>query len=117
MTIKNLNEVQLREILNKNFTPSKEIMTPERLFGRQAHLCQIGRAFNSEGRNIFIFGDRGIGKTSLARTAAKLNNFQEEKYIYIPCGEFSSFGDVMKAVGQSVILVEDRMKSLREAEA
>ena len=107
MPIKELNEVQLSEILNKHFTPSKEIITPERLFGREVHLRQIGRAFNSEGRNVFIFGDRGIGKTSLARTAAKVNNFQEENYIYVPCGEFSRFGDIMEAVARSAIPITE----------
>lgn len=84
-------------------------MTPDRLFGREAHLRKIARAFNSEGRNVFIFGDRGIGKTSLAVTAAKVNNFRERKHIYIPCGECSSFGDVMEAIGQSKVSVSDRM--------
>ena len=67
MPIKGLNDVQLGEILNAHLTPSKEIAEPSRLMGRDHHLLRIARAFNSEGRNIFIFGDRGIGKTSLAR--------------------------------------------------
>ena len=97
MPITGLNQVQLSEILNRHLTPSKEIVTPERLFGREKYLRQIERAFNSEGRNVFIFGNRGIGKTSVAVTAATINNFRDEQHIYLPCGECSSFGEVVEA--------------------
>jgi len=110
MPIANINEVQLGEILNRHFTPSEEIRTPDRLFGREKYLKQIARALNSEGRNIFIFGDRGIGKTSVARTAAKLNNHAEESHIYAPCGVCSSFGEVIQAIGNNNIPITERVK-------
>jgi len=99
MAIANLNDVELTQILNDHLTPSKEILNEDRLFGRETHLRQIARALSSEGRNIFIFGDRGIGKTSVARTAAKLHNFADNEHIYIPCGKTSSFGDIIQAIG------------------
>ncbi len=110
MPIKGLNDLELAAILNAHLTPSKEILTPERLVGREQCLLQIGRALNSEGRNVFIFGDRGVGKTSVARTAATIHNFAETAHIYVACGESTSFGQIVQAVGNAVIPVSKRLR-------
>lgn len=109
MPIRGLNDVQLGEILSAHLTPSKEIADPARLKGRDAQLIRVARTFNSEGRNIFIHGDRGVGKTSLARTAATVNNFAGAEHIYVACGENTSFGEVLQAVGNAVVPVARRM--------
>lgn len=113
MAIQDLNEVELREILNAHLTPSKEIVTPERLLGREKYLRQIERAFNSEGRSVFIYGDRGVGKTSVAVTAAALNNFADEGCIYVPCGAGSTFGEIIQMIGKHVTPVQNRIRPKR----
>ena len=74
MAIQNCSEEAFREILKQYFTPARAISSPEFLRGRQVLLNKIDRAFNSEGKHVMIFGDRGVGKTSLARTAAFLQH-------------------------------------------
>jgi len=98
MTIADIENDDLAKILKELLTPSKEITTPERLFGRERRLKEIERSFGSEGRNIFIYGDRGVGKTSLAVTAAFLNNDSAHEPIYVPCGSNTSFPDVLGAI-------------------
>jgi Cdc6-like AAA superfamily ATPase len=115
MPIKGLNEIQLAEILGAHLTPSKEILTPERLLGREQCLKQINRAFSSDGRNVFVYGDRGIGKTSVARTAATINNFAETSHIYVACGEDTSFGQIIQAIGNDVIPVAKRLRPKKVA--
>jgi len=110
MPIRGISEEELRKVLKTHLTPSKEIDSPERLLGREMELRRIARALNSEGRNIFIFGDRGIGKTSVALTAAHLNNSSRDEAIYVPCGVGSSFGEVVQAIGNAVIPVAERIK-------
>jgi hypothetical protein len=73
MTIPNVSDERLKEILSENLTPSDTIKTPDRLFGREKMLQRIDRAFSSPGRQIFIYGDRGVGKTSVALTSAFLH--------------------------------------------
>lgn len=110
MTIKNLTDDELSQILGAFLTPSKEITTPERLFGRDKSLTEISRAFASEGRQVFIFGDRGVGKTSLAVTAAHLHNDASHAPIYVPCGETTTFGDVLQAIGAAREPVANRVE-------
>ena len=113
MPIRGVDEQELRAVLKAHLTPSKEVDSPERLLGRETELRRIERALNSEGRNIFIFGDRGVGKTSVAVTAANLNNSSSGEPIYIPCGQGSSFGQVMQAIGNAVVPTAERMRPSR----
>ncbi len=74
MTIAAVTEEQFRDVLRRHFTPARPISSTEYLRGREAKLRQIDRAFNSDGKHIFVHGDRGVGKTSLARTAALIHS-------------------------------------------
>ena len=100
MAIRDFEEHQFQEILKKYLTPSGTIKTPERLFGRQKLLTQIQRAINSTGRQVMIYGDRGVGKTSLAYTSAYLLNDSASEPIYVVCGEDDSFADIVLAIGR-----------------
>ena len=74
MAIAKLSEVEFKKALRLHLTPARPISSIEYLRGRQAKLTTIERAFNSAGKHVFIHGDRGVGKTSLARTAAIQHN-------------------------------------------
>jgi hypothetical protein len=86
VAIKNLDEAGFKKILKENLTPARAISTPEHLKGRAQNLKQIDRAFNSPGKHIFIYGDRGVGKTSLALTAAFLHQSADGEPILLTCG-------------------------------
>lgn len=109
ITIKGITDGQIHQILGEHLTPSHWIDKVERLLGREKYIKQIERAFASQGRNAFIYGDRGVGKTSLAVTAAKLHNYKKDHYIYVPCGETTSFSDVMLAVANTTIPIKKRL--------
>lgn len=111
MSIRNCDQDHLKEVLSKRLTPSAHITTPERLFGRDKKLTQIERAFNSSGRHIFIYGDRGVGKTSLALTAAYLHQNTSEEPVYALCGEDSTFSSVLYAVGANALPLKERMET------
>src|ERR1700738_2196253 len=109
MTIANISDQDLKQVLSENLTPSDSIKTPERLFGRESTLRMIDRALSSPGRQIFIHGDRGVGKTSLALTAAYLQTDSHLTPIQVMCGRYSTFAEVMQAIGNATIPVETRM--------
>ena len=110
MSIAGISEEAFRNIIAANLTPSEEIKTPERLFGRQKNLTSIDRALNSPGRQIFVYGDRGVGKSSLAVTAAHLHTGSANVPIYVPCGRLSGFSDVIQAVGNKTIGIVERFE-------
>src|SRR5262249_1591739 len=110
MSIPEISEDVLREILAENLTPSDTIKTPERLFGRDNTLTNIDRALNSQGRQIFIYGDRGVGKTSLALTAAYLHTGIENAPIYVMCGKTNDFSQVIQSIGNAVVPIKERLE-------
>jgi archaellum biogenesis ATPase FlaH len=86
VAIKGLDEDHFKEILQNNLTPARAISSPQHLKGRTRALRQIDRAFNSPGKHVFIFGDRGVGKTSLAQTAAFIQQSSTAEPILLACG-------------------------------
>lgn len=54
------------------FTPAKEVQDIDRFAGRRELLDALSNALQSEGAQIVLYGQRGIGKSSLARVLAQL---------------------------------------------
>ena len=48
--------------LNEIVSPSRPILSIEHLVGRDRELDRIEKALLAPGRNVFIFGERGVGK-------------------------------------------------------
>src|SRR6185437_9525102 len=78
-----LSEDQFGARLAGVLSPSRPIRTPEHLRGRERDLVTIKRALYATGRHIFIYGDRGVGKSSLAATAAYLYQSSDAEPIFI----------------------------------
>lgn len=79
--------------------PSSPIQSHEFLFGRDDQLDRIRRALMAPGRQVFIYGERGVGKSSLANAAAAEWQASEQMPIHISCGTTSTFASV---VGQLI---------------
>jgi uncharacterized protein len=110
MSILGIDEDKFGATLKSRLTPSTSIKTPERLYGRDKYLSAMARSLNSTGRQIFVYGDRGVGKTSLALTAAQVHTASKRKPIYVVCENESTFATVIQAVANSTIKVEDRIE-------
>lgn len=95
-----LAEHEFVSILKQNIRPAQPIDSPELLQGRTVILRDIGRTLHSPGMHVFIHGERGIGKTSIALTAAK--SFMRADPPYVGCDERSTFdglvGDICAAL-------------------
>ena len=70
MAIAGHDKTSLPNLLNQILSSSQPIRSAEFLLGREKNLRDIQRDLATKGRHVFIFGDRGVGKTSLAQTAA-----------------------------------------------
>ncbi len=72
-------------VLYEYLTPSHPIQSPEHLWGRTEDLKQAIEALGTPGRNLFVFGDRGVGKTSLAQTAAFQFQSADQEPVLLAC--------------------------------
>lgn len=58
--------------VRKIFTPHTPVNEVKHFFGRESEAARFVSVINSPGQHILVYGDRGVGKTSLAKTACKL---------------------------------------------
>jgi uncharacterized protein len=80
-------------------SPARPIQSIEFLQGRAKELERIHRALFAPGRHIFIYGDRGIGKSSLAAAAAAQVQSADSPYIDVSCSTDSTFRSVVANIG------------------
>src|ERR1700689_5091041 len=89
---------QFGKVLHENLRPTRPIESQEYLYGRAKQVQQVEQALYAPGRSIFIYGDRGVGKTSLAHTVAYLQQAADRDPVFIACGPSSTFSGVMSTV-------------------
>lgn len=64
--------VRIEKHLPTVFMPASPISTPELLKGRDNVIEDVRRGYRRIGSSIVMFGDRGVGKTSVAKVVSKL---------------------------------------------
>ena len=98
-----LSEQAFGEALDRVVSPSHPIDSIENLFGREEELDRIRKALFAAGRHVFIFGERGVGKSSLAATAAHQLQSSDKSYIDISCSPESTVSSILTAItGQAL---------------
>lgn len=70
MAIEGYSEEEFGTKLGVMLSASRPIHKIEQLKGRDKELDTIKKSLYAPGRHVFIFGDRGVGKSSLGQTAA-----------------------------------------------
>lgn len=66
-----MNREQLKIILNQVFTPIQPVQEKDFFRGRLNQLTKIVDAINEKGQHAILYGERGVGKTSLANIMYK----------------------------------------------
>lgn len=87
MAIKGLSRSAFEEVMAAYVRPSNAIDSFEHLVGRGKQLERIEEAVASPGKHVFIYGDRGAGKTSLAQTIAYAHNPSASTPVLVACGK------------------------------
>lgn len=103
MAIDGFDKHQFGTRLNEVLFASQPIQSIEHLYGREQELDQIEKALFAPGRHIFIYGDRGVGKSSLAATAANQYQDSSASYIDVSCGPDSTLRSIVANIAYSAI--------------
>lgn len=89
--------------LNEVVSASRPILSIEHLIGRRNELDRIDKALLATGRSVFIFGERGVGKSSLAATAANLKQSSDSDYIDVSCAPDSTLNSVVASIASQAL--------------
>jgi uncharacterized protein len=103
MAIVGFDRSKFERVIQTTLSPTTPIRSPEHLRGRERKLEDIRRALVQPGRNIFVFGDRGVGKTSLAQTAAFEHQSASNKPIFVGCDASSTFYSVAQEIAARLL--------------
>jgi energy-coupling factor transporter ATP-binding protein EcfA2 len=101
--IRNLRAVLVEDqssfgkMLGKVLSPSQPLNSEEYLRGREEQLQGIKRSLFQSGRHVLIHGLRGVGKSSLAQTAA-YSLAVEKDPIIVGCDSSSNFRSLIREI-------------------
>jgi len=98
-----VGEVDLIETLNTYLMPSTPVRREELLRGRAQDLQHVLQSLDAPGRNIFIYGDRGVGKSSLGQTAAYLKQSSDQEPVLLSCDPKSTFFSLARDIAKALI--------------
>ncbi len=105
MAIIKFDKERFQAVLHEVVFPANPVNSIEHLFGREAELDRIEKAIAAPGRHVFIYGDRGVGKSSLAASAANQYQSSDAAYIDVSCSRDSSFASVLANIAYQAVKV------------
>lgn len=81
------------------FTPHIPVDEIEHFFGREEEATRLVSVINSPGQHILVYGDRGVGKTSLAKTTCKvlLQKIQRGHFFEKSCDSKDTFASIFES--------------------
>lgn len=91
------------DIIAQNLTPRRPIRSAEYLRGRLPVLEDLERDLRHFHSVAFIYGHRGVGKTSLARTAAQNVHGSGNEHIYIACAPGARMLQIFREIGEEML--------------
>lgn len=89
--------------LNQLLSPARPIQSIEYLQGREKELSLIRKALFAPGRHVFIYGDRGVGKSSLAAAAANQTQSSDAPYIDVSCAPDSTLVGIVANIAYQAL--------------
>jgi len=113
MAIRGFDKHQFGERLNALVSPAQPIGSIEQLFGRATELDRIEKALYAPGRHVFVYGDRGVGKSSVAATAANQYQSADSNYIDVSCAPDATLKSIVANIAYQAIRVS-RIRSVTQ---
>jgi len=107
------NDILVLDRLAKAFTPNRPIDLPNLLAGRLDLIYRVQDDIFTEGQHVLLYGDRGVGKTSIAKVLAHLVQEPDQengrRSILVSCDSQDTYGSIWRKVLQEVLLAERQL--------
>ncbi len=94
-----------RAKLRDAFTPSHPVTDVRMFAGREDLLLTLIRAIEDQRLHAVIYGDRGIGKTSMLHVLTQLAKEAQYTVRYASCGVGTEFDEIFRAVAADISLL------------
>jgi Cdc6-like AAA superfamily ATPase len=94
--------------LRSAFTPAQPVADQRLFAGRREILTMLIRSIEDERLHVILYGDRGIGKTSLLHVMAQAARDARYVVAYVSCGASSSFDETFRTVATDIPLMFHR---------
>lgn len=108
-------EARERNRVRDAFSPTRPISDLRLFAGRGPVLNSLIRSIEELNLHVIVYGERGIGKTSLLHVLSHLAREARYRVTYHSCGEEQSFSDIFRHVaGQIPLLFDDRFRPAAE---
>src|SRR5215469_11159588 len=95
----------VRMKLRAAYTPSQPVLDPRMFAGRLGVLRTAIRAIEDQRLHLVIYGERGIGKTSLLHMLTSAARAARYIVVYLSCGAASNFDETFRAVARDIPLL------------
>lgn len=96
--------------IREAFTPNSPILSIELFSGRKDEVSKIIECLNTKGQHILLYGDRGVGKSSLAKISCLLLNsagIANGKFYQKRCDSHDTFKSIVTSILNSVGIDSD----------
>ncbi len=116
MALEGYSEHNFGTKLGDVLSASRPIRSIEYLKGRGKELDTIKKSLYAPGRHVFIFGDRGVGKSSLGQTAAYQYQSADASPIFVSGSPNDTFNTVVANIVSQAIR-RPRTESVKSSKA
>jgi Cdc6-like AAA superfamily ATPase len=94
----------VRSKLRNAYTPSQPITNQKMFAGRREILNTLIRCIEDQRLHTVIYGERGIGKTSLLQVLAAAAREARYLVVYVTCGASSEFDETFRGIASKIPL-------------
>lgn len=101
-----MNQMQRVTALSAAFSPSAPIDQQSLFSGRMSQLLDVVNAINQKGQHAILFGERGVGKTSLARVISRGISIQGQNLLVasINCDPSMTFSSLWHQILREITI-------------
>src|SRR6202012_1742604 len=89
----------------ESFTPSQPVSDRRRFAGRLDVLTSVIRAIEEQRLHVVVYGERGLGKTSVMHVLTQAARDARYLVVYVSCGADSNFDEVFRTVAAHIPMV------------